>query len=614
MTEVSVWAPLAARVRVAISEPDPSATATTSQVGKAIGSPDKPTPPHDDQAVTIDLEPAGRGWWMADVTRALPGRDYGFLLDDDEQVLPDPRSRRQPRGVHQPSRFYADDFAWTDAGWPGHGLPDSVFYELHIGTFTQEGTFDAAIERLGHLVGLGITHVEILPVNDFNGEWNWGYDGVLWYAVHEAYGGPDGLKRLVDACHGAGLAVTLDVVYNHLGASGNYLQRYGPYLKPGHSTWGDLVNLDGESAGPVREYIIDNALMWLSEFHVDALRLDAVHALQDTSDLHLLAELSARVGALSTELGRPLVLIAESDLNDPIMFTEPGEGGYGGYGLDGQWDDDVHHALHALLSGERQGYYGDFGTLSALAKVLTRAFFHDGTYSSFRGRNHGRPVDVGRTPGYRFVVCLQNHDQVGNRAAGDRLPRIVPPDLLKVGATLLLTSPFTPLLFMGEEWAAGTPWPFFTSHPQPELAEVTATGRIAEFADHGWDIAQVVNPQDPAAFTSARLRWPERQEPGHAEILALYRQLLRLRREHPDLADPRLDRVGVDFDEDARWVIVHRGAFDVLANLSDHAQPLPGASGQVIFSTEPGQEPGQGAAGLQITVPAQSACIIHSAR
>jgi len=288
------------------------------------------------------------------------------------------------------------------------------------------------------------------------------------------------------------------------------------------------------------------------------------------------------------------------------MFTDRGEGGYG---LDGQWDDDGHHALHALLSGERQGYYGDFGSPAALAKVLTRAFFHDGTYSSFRGRKHGKPVDTERTPGYRFVVCLQNHDQIGNRAAGDRLSRIAPPGMLKVGATLLLTSPFTPMLFMGEEWAASTPWPFFTSHPEPELAEVTATGRIKEFAEHGWDIRDVVNPQDPAAFTSAKLLWSEREEPEHAEILTLYRRLLRLRREHPDLADPRLPLVTVDFDADAQWVVVHRGAFDVLANLADHAQPLPAGSGDVLFSTEPGLH----ADGRQTTLPARSACIIHVA-
>jgi maltooligosyltrehalose trehalohydrolase len=583
MPEVSVWAPNATRVRIAIAEP-----------GEPIG----------DRAVTADLEPAVGGWWRTDVAEALPGRDYGFLLDDDEQVLPDPRSRWQPQGVHQPSRFYSDDFAWTDTDWPGHDLPDSVIYELHIGTFTPVGTFDAAIERLDYLVELGVTHVEILPVNDFNGEWNWGYDGVIWSAVHEAYGGPDALKRLVNACHRRGLAMVLDVVYNHLGPSGNYLPRFGPYLKTGRSTWGDLINLDGESAGPVREYILGNALMWLSEFHVDALRLDAVHALQDSSEVHLLAELSTRVKALSGEIGRPLVLLAESDLNDPIMFTDRTEGGYG---LDGQWNDDVHHALHALMSGERQAYYSDFGSLAVLAKVLTGAFWHDGTYSSFRGRYHGKPVDTKHTPGYRFVVCLQNHDQVGNRAAGDRLPQITPPGMLKVGATLLLTSPFTPMLFMGEEWAASTPWPFFTSHPEPDLAEATATGRIEEFAEHGWDAGDVVNPQDPASFTGAKLRWSERDEPEHADILALYRQLLRLRREQPDLADSRLDRIDVDFDEDAQWIIVRRGAFDVLANLADHTQPLPAASGDVLFGTEPGLD----TECLQITLPARSAAIIR---
>src|SRR5450631_1607011 len=582
MAQVSVWAPHAARVRVAIAQPDE---------------------PIQQPAVTADLEPAPGGWWRADVAEALPGRDYGFLLDDDEQVLPDPRSRWQPHGVHEPSRFYCDDFAWTDTDWPGHDLPDSVIYELHVGTFTAAGTFDAVIERLDYLVELGVTHVEILPVNDFNGEWNWGYDGVLWFAVHEAYGGPDGLKRLVDACHGAGLAVVLDVVYNHLGPSGNYLPRYGPYFKTGHNTWGELVNLDGESAGPVREYILDNALMWLSEFHVDALRLDAVHALQDSSDTHLLAELSARVKALSVETGRPLVLVAESDLNDPIMFSDRT---LGGYGLDGQWNDDVHHALHALLSGEQHAYYSDFGSLSVLAKVLTRAFFHDGTYSSFRGANHGKPVDTEHTPGYRFVVCLQNHDQVGNRAAGDRLPQITSPGMLKVGATLLLTSPFTPMLWMGEAWAASTPWPVFTSHPEPELAEATTSGRIDEFAEHGWDADDVVSPQDPAAFTGAKLRWSERDEPEHAVILALYRQLLRLRREQPDLADSRLDRVEVDFDEDAKWIIVHRGAFEVAANLADHAQPLPVTSGDVLFGPEPDLQ----VEALQITLPAQPAAII----
>jgi len=528
-----------------------------------------------------EFEQETDGWWRG--PELAPDQDYGFLLDDDPTVLPDPRSRRQPFGVHSTSRVYVDDFEWTDQRWPGRDLPGAVIYELHIGTFTQGGTFDAAIERLSYLADLGVTHVEVLPVNDFNGEWNWGYDGVLWYAVHEAYGGPDGFKRFVDACHRSGLAVVLDVVYNHLGASGNYLPRFGPYLSSGRNTWGDYLNLDGPDSRPVRDYIIENALMWLSEFHVDGLRLDAVHALRDTSPRHLLAELSERVDELAAEVGRPLTLIAESDLNDPRMITPVARGGLG---MDGQWDDDVHHALHALLTGERQGYYCDFGSLEVLAKVLGHAFLHDGTYSTFRGRVHGAPVDTATTPGYQFVVCLQDHDQVGNRAAGDRLSALVSPDLLKIGATLLLTSPFTPMLWMGEEWAASTPWPFFTSHPEPELAEATRRGRIEEFAEHGWDPATVVDPQDPATFYGAKLHWDELQAGEHAELLDTYRTLLRLRRELADLGDPALDRIKVDYDETARWIVVHRGRYAVAANLSENEQTLP-ITGRVVFETKP---------------------------
>ncbi|MCW2524086.1 MAG: malto-oligosyltrehalose trehalohydrolase [Frankiales bacterium] len=579
MAEVKVWAPLAQRVRVQISEPDASDTWTT------------------------ELTAAEGGWWRADVAEAIAGRDYGFLLDDSEDLLPDPRSRRQPHGVHRASRFYADDFEWSDGAWPGHELPGSVIYELHIGTFTAEGTFEAAARRLEHLAELGVTHLEVLPVNDFNGEWNWGYDGVLWYAVHEAYGGPDGFKRLVDRAHQLGLAVILDVVYNHLGPSGNYLPRYGPYFKPGRNTWGDLVNLDGDGSPAVREYILGNALMWLSEFHLDGLRLDAVHALQDSSEPHLLVELAERVSKLQDRAGRPLTLIAESDLNDPVMITPLAEHGYG---MDAQWDDDVHHSLHALLTGERQGYYDDFGSLAGLAKVLTRAFFHDGTYSSFRKRPHGKPVDRSRTPGYRFVAFLQDHDQVGNRAIGDRLPEITSPALLRVGALLLLTSPFTPMLWMGEEWAASTRWPFFTSHPEPELAKATAEGRVAEFAEHGWDVSQMIDPQDPQAFRQAKLRWDELEQTEHAQMLDLYRRLLRLRREHPDLANPRLDEVRVDFDEQARWMVIHRGRLAVAVNLAEQAQTVLTPPGAILIATDDAAASGPDG----VRLPAQSAAVL----
>ncbi|MFI5956647.1 malto-oligosyltrehalose trehalohydrolase [Cryptosporangium sp. NPDC051539] len=551
MTTFALWAPKPSRVRVRAGD-------TTTEM---TGAPD--------------------GWWRADLPDAGPGTEYAFLLDDDPGELPDPRGTWLPDGVHRPGRVYDQAaFDWSDAAWTGRQLAGSVVYELHVGTFTPEGTFDAAIDRLDHLVDLGVDLVEVLPVNGFNGEYNWGYDGVAWYAVHEPYGGPDGLKRFVDACHGRGLGVVLDVVYNHLGPSGNYLPRFGPYLKAGSNSWGDLVNLDGPQSNEVRRYILDNILSWLRDFHVDALRLDAVHALADTRAAHLLEEAAREVDVLSTHVGRPLSLIAESDLNDPRLMA-PVEAG--GYGLTAAWDDDVHHALHALLTGERTGYYGDFGAFSTLAAVLTGAYFHAGTYSSFRRRVHGRPVDRRNTPGYRFVVSLQNHDQIGNRATGDRLSATLSPALLTIGAALMLTSPFTPMLFMGEEWGASTPWQFFTSHPEPELAEAVEKGRKAEFAEHGWG-SEVPNPQDPETFRRSKLDWSELGKAEHAELFDAYRTLIALRREVSDLADPRLDRVSVEYDEDARWIVVLRGdRHAVAANLSAEPREVPVRAAEVLF-------------------------------
>ncbi|RLP85163.1 malto-oligosyltrehalose trehalohydrolase, partial [Micromonospora sp. CV4] len=532
MTEFTVWAPDATRVRLRL--------------------------PGDGDH---EMRAAPDGWWRVEVPDA--GLDYSFLLNDDETPLPDPRSPWQPAGVHGPSRRYDHaDFAWSDSSWTGRQLPGSILYELHIGTFTPEGTFDAAIDRLDHLVELGVDLIELLPVNAFNGEHNWGYDGVCWYAPHEPYGGPDGLKRLVDAAHAKGLGVILDVVYNHFGPSGAYAPRFGPYLAEQSNSWGRSINLDGPHSDEVRRYIIDSVLMWLRDYHVDGLRLDAVHALPDSRAVPILEELAVSVESLSTHLGRPLSLIAESDLNDPRLIT-PREAG--GFGLHAQWNDDAHHALHTLLTGERQGYYGDFGSLETLSDVLTGGFFHAGTWSSFRNRHHGRPLDS-RVPGHRLVAYLQNHDQIGNRATGDRISASLSPSLLRVGAVLLLTAPFTPMLFMGEEWAASTPWQFFTSHPEPELASAVVDGRRREFAAHGWPEGDVPDPQDPQTFVRSRLDWAELDKPEHREMLAFYQRLIALRRSLPDLSDPRLHAVSVQHGD--QFLLMRRGETLVVANLA----------------------------------------------
>ncbi|MHC5795729.1 malto-oligosyltrehalose trehalohydrolase [Lacisediminihabitans sp. FW035] len=524
------------------------------------------------------------GWWTA--PEGLSGGDYGYLVDGDETALPDPRSRRQPESVHGLSRTFTSDFEWTDASWTGRQLAGGVIYELHLGTFSPEGTLDSAIERLDHLVSIGVDFVELLPVNGFNGDHNWGYDGVLWYAVDESYGGPAAYERFVDAAHARGLGVIQDVVYNHLGPSGNYLPRFGPYLRTGSSnTWGDSINLDEPA---VRSYIVDNALGWFRDFHVDGLRLDAVHALVDESPKHILQELSEETDALSAALRRPLTLIAESDLNDPKLIT-PREGGGGGYGITAQWSDDFHHAVHVALTGETTGYYADFEHLDALAKVVTRGFFHDGTYSSFRERDHGHPIDIENMPSWRLVVANQNHDQIGNRAIGDRLSATLDADQLAIAAVLTLTGPFTPMLFMGEEWGATTPWQFFTSHPEPELGAATAEGRIREFEKMGWDPAVVPDPQDAETFQRSKLDWGELAQGDHARLLELYRSLAQLRRDRPDLTDPRMTRISTEFDDDAKWFALHRagsagGGTSVVVNFADFPVALP-YGGTLLLAT-----------------------------
>jgi maltooligosyltrehalose trehalohydrolase len=529
---------------------------------------------------TLAMERRADGWWTREVGTAGHGTDYWFGVDGADPA-PDPRSAWQPHGVHGPSRIFdAGRYGWSDDAWPGRNILGAVFYELHVGTFTPEGTLDAAVDHLDHLVGLGVDVVELMPVAAFPGRHGWGYDGVHLYAVHDSYGGPEGLQRFVDACHARGLAVCLDVVYNHLGPSGNYLHRYGPYFTDRHHTpWGQAINLDDDGSDQVRRWICDNALRWMEDFHVDCLRLDAVHALVDDSPRHLLAQLADEVRALSDKLGTPLSLVAESDLNDP-RTVEPTAAG--GLGMTAQWSDDFHHALHTLLTGEQHGYYSDFGSPEVLARTLTEVFRHAGDYSSFRGTDWGVPVDPDRHAGHRFLGYRQNHDQVGNRAHGDRMSDTVSPGLIAAGAALVLTSPFTPMLFMGEEWAAGTPWQFFTDFDEPDLAEAVRRGRRAEFASHGWH-GEVPDPQDPATRDASVLDWSEPEREPHRGVLAWYHDLIALRRATPELRDDDLARVQVSTGD--HWLVLHRGTWDVAVNLAEYPLTLPAREGsQVVLA------------------------------
>ena len=529
------------------------------------------------------LHPMTRGeddWWRAVVDTADDAR-YGFVLDDNPKVLPDPRSPRQPDGVHERSALWrpAPD-AWTDGDWQGRSIEGAVIYELHIGTFTPDGTFDAAIEKLDHLVDLGVDFVEVMPVNAFGGTHGWGYDGVLWYAVHEPYGGPDGLIRFVDACHTRGLGVLIDAVFNHLGPSGNYLPEFGPYLSTGSNPWGESINIADGEADEVRRYILDCAQRWMQDFHADGLRLDAVHALVDTTAIHILEEMSAETDDLAARVGRPLSLIAESDLNDPRLITPRDAGGLG---MTAQWDDDIHHAIHAAVSGERQGYYSDFGSLETLAQTLRGGYFHAGTYSSFRHRRHGRPLDTATIPATRLLAYTVTHDQVGNRAIGDRPSQNLTPGQLAIKAALALGSPYTAMLFMGEEWASSSPFQFFSSHPEPELARATAEGRKREFAEHGWDADAIPDPQDPQTFLRSKLDWDEVDTGEHARLLDFYRGLIALRRSEPEMADPWLDHLRVDYDEDARWIVMRRGALAICCNIGTAPVDIP-VTGETVVS------------------------------
>jgi len=534
-------------------------------------------------AVQIDgvrhpMRKVGGGSWVG--PELPPGARYGFLLDGDPTPRFDPRGRRLPDGVHGLSEATAPRRARVD--WPGRELRDGVIYELHVGTFTADGTLDAAIARLGHLVDLGVAFIELLPVNGFNGAHNWGYDGVAWFVVDEDYGGPEAYARFVEACHARGLGVIQDVVYNHLGPSGNYLPLFGPYLAEGAAnTWGESLNL---AEPEVRRYILDDARMWFEEYGVDGLRLDAVHALRDASPAdggeHLLATLSRETEALAARLERPLTLIAESDLNDPVMFRSRDDGGYG---LTAQWSDDYHHAAHVALTGETTGYYADFEPLTALATVMTEGFFHAGTWSSFRERIHGVPLGD-EVEAWRLVTFVQDHDQIGNRAAGDRISASLSPRRLAIAAVLAVLTPSTPMLFMGEEWGASTPWQFFTAHPEPELGRATAEGRLAEFEKMGWDRDLVPDPQDTATFARSKLDWSELDAEPHHTLLALYRELIALRGREPALHSPRFGAVRAEADEDLRRVTIERGDLRIRLNLGSSPWPAGGAE-SLLFRT-----------------------------
>jgi maltooligosyltrehalose trehalohydrolase len=552
MHEFTVWAPKAQKMSVKIGEQSHTMTG-----------------------------PDPKGWWRAKVENAGAGTDYAFLLNDDRTAYPDPRGAWQPNGVHSASRVVDHKaFQWTDKAWQGPPLTGAVIYELHIGTFTQQGTFDSAIERLPFLFELGVTHIEVLPVAAFPGAFGWGYDGVALFAVRHPYGGPEGLKRFVDACHAHGLAVLIDVVYNHFGPVGNYANNFGPYLTQIHRTpWGDAVNFEGAGSDEVRRFFCDNALMWMRDYHVDGLRLDAVHEFMDRSAIHFMEQLSAEVDVLSSTLGRRLVLIAESDLNDPRVVT-PREAH--GYGMDAQWSDDFHHALFTILhDDEGKGYYDDFGSFANLAKSMTSAFVYDGAYSSYRNRSHGRPV--GDLSAHHFVAFIQNHDQVGNRATGDRLEHIIGMDRAKVAAGLVLTSPFIPMLFQGEEFAASTPFQYFADHEDGEMRKAVSDGRKREFAAFGWDAADIPDPESVETFNRSKLNWNEVHEGRHEEMLRWTTDLIRIRRASPSLNDGDLGHLKVSFDEQKRWLAVNRGLVRILCNLGEGAAEFDVPAGFVLL-------------------------------
>ncbi|HLI35620.1 MAG TPA: malto-oligosyltrehalose trehalohydrolase [Terriglobia bacterium] len=501
----------------------------------------------------VRMNPEDRGYFRTVVEEINPEARYVYRLNNQAE-RPDPASRFQPEEVHQPSQIWNPEaFQWNDAGWRGLPLESYILYELHVGTYTPEDTFDAIILHLDDLKRLGVTVIELMPVAQFPGSRNWGYDGVFPFAVQQSYGGPSGLQRLVNACHQRELAVTLDVVYNHLGPEGNYLSEYGPYFTDRYRTpWGSAINFDGPQSDEVRRFFIENALYWLAEFHIDALRLDAIHGIVDPSARPFLGELSAAVHAFAQAQGRQIYLIAESNLNDTRVIRPQT---LGGYGLDAQWNDDFHHALHTLLTGERAGYYADFGRISDLATAFQEGYVYSGQYSVFRKRRHGNSSRS--LPARQFVVFAQNHDQVGNRALGDRLGQGVKTEGLKLAAGVTLLSPFIPLLFMGEEYGETAPFQYFTSHSDPKLIEAIRRGRLEEFAAFEWQ-GQIPDPQDEQTFLRSRLNHGLRSQEPHRTLWEFYQKLIAIRRTHPGLMNPSKERMEVMGFEQKKALAIRR--------------------------------------------------------
>src|SRR6266403_23918 len=515
------------------------------------------------------------GLFEAMVAGLPSGTRYQYRLDG-ERYRPDPASRFQPEGVHGPSMVVNPaSFPWTDQAFTGHALADLVIYELHVGTFTAAGTFEAIVPHLPNLVALGVTAVELMPVAEFPGSRNWGYDGVHLFAAQSTYGGPRGLRRLVDACHAHGLSLILDVVYNHLGPEGNYLGEFGPYFTDRYRTaWGGAVNFDGAEAEGVRRHFVENARAWVRECHVDGLRLDAIHAIFDASPTHILTEITTAVREEARALGRPMHIMAESHDNDRRIVLPAAEGGIG---LDAVWSDDFHHAVHVRLTGERGGYYADFTEPRQLATALAEGFAFQGEYSEYFGRDRGTPsADL---PGERFVICVQNHDQVGNRAQGDRLSMIAPFEAVKLAAALLLVAPAVPLLFMGEEYGETSPFQFFTSFLDRDLAQAVKKGRTEEFSRFAWQGA-VPDPGEPATFVRSRLNHPLAGAPRHRELYQYYRRWLALRRTHPALGARGKERAQAAIDAKGTMLTLSRDAksgpgLRLIANLTNEARPAP---------------------------------------